>query len=200
MFEQMNSFQQAFAPVGTGGTTSPTPVNRRSKSFKDCIVFWTVNLIVVLPAILVVYLTIVAEGLRYLLGAFATPLSRTPIPGAGMLRDLDGWDRADIASVTALILSITVSYIWYRIFNELSGHGNLMGGQRSSIVGLLLLAISLVLVVGDSLIFYCGISSQANTGWTETPAYVSVGATILYAVGLAFLGAYHSDYHTSGEV
>ena len=200
MFEEMQSFQNAFAQVRPDGTAASAPIIRKRKSLKQRLVFWLVNLVLVLPAILVVYLTVVAEGLRLLLGVFGTRLSRTAIPGAGILEQFDGWNRVDIASVTALILCVTVSYVWFRVFNELSGRGDLAQGGTPQVVLLLLSIIAAILVIGDALIFYFGLSSQASSGWTETPQYVCVGATVLYSVGLAFLGAYHGDYHTSGEV
>ncbi|MEO1616657.1 MAG: hypothetical protein AAFV88_12445 [Planctomycetota bacterium] len=198
MFEQMGSFDNGFSPVGSGEAGS---ISRRRKSLKSQLVFWFVNLFLVVPAIVVVYLTIVADGLRSTLAVFATKLSKLPIPGAGVLAEFDGFNRIDIASVTALILCVTVSYIWYRVFIELSGNGPLgRRGPGADILVWVLGVIAAILVIGDAFIFYAGMSSQASSGWNSTPQFVCIGATVVYTVGLAFLGGYHADYHTTEEI
>ncbi|QDV81381.1 hypothetical protein [Planctomycetes bacterium TBK1r] len=198
MFEQMGTFDSAFQPTGQEAASS---LPRRRKSLKSQIVFWLVNLVLVAPAIVVVYLTIVADGLRNLMSVFATKLSKLPIPGIGAMAGFDGFNRIDIAAVTAMILCVTVSYIWFRVFTELSGHGRLSRQSNGNpILVWLLVGIAAILVIGDALIFYAGMSNQAAGGWTGTPQSVCIGATVVYSVGLAFLGGYHADYHTSEEV
>ncbi|MEO1527977.1 MAG: hypothetical protein AAFX06_21295 [Planctomycetota bacterium] len=200
MFDQMaDAFDHGFTPVGSETSRSISPLKRR-KSLKSRITFWLVNLLLVAPAIIVVYLTVVADGLRASIDVFATRLNKLPVPGAGMLAQFDGFDRIDIASVTALILCVTVSYLWYRIFIELSGHGRFNNpDQRQMILMWFFGVMAIVIIVGDALIFLAGMTGQAS-GWGGSSQPMCIGATVVYAFGLALLGGYHADYHTSGEL
>ena len=150
----------------------------------------------------VVYLTVVADGLRASIAVFGTSDSAN-----FQFQGLDSWlnsmafDRIDIACVTALILCVTVSYLWYRIFIELGGHGRFLGATGNQRVLMWFFAvIAAVLVVGDALLFYTGMSGQSASGWGGVSQNVCVGATVVYAVGLAFLGGYHADYHTAEDI
>lgn len=201
MFEQMGTFDQGFEPVGGSDAAGPVGPFKRRKSLSSRLIFWSANLLLVAPAIIGIYLTVVADGLRNSLSVFATRLSKLPIPGIGIMAEFDGFDRIDIATVTALIMCVTVSYLWYRIFIELSGHGRFAGGSgRQDILMWVFAAIAAVLIVGDALIFYAGMSGQTASGWGAQSSTVCIGATIVYAVGLAFLGGYHADYHTTEEI
>ncbi len=91
MFDDFDSFDQAFAPVGVGETASGRirPLKKR-KTIKEQIFFWILNLIL-LPMVGICYLTVGAEGLRKLMGVFAMRLYKLPIPGAEFLQHYSGF-------------------------------------------------------------------------------------------------------------
>ncbi|MDA8746016.1 hypothetical protein N9N28_15430 [Rubripirellula amarantea] len=199
MFEQLGTFDQAF-PSPSGSSTAISPPLKRRRPWGEVVVFWGANLFV-LPIVGTIYATIIAEGLRRLMPIFQLRLYKLPIPGAGLARQYDGFDRLDTAIVMSLLLFVLVTWIWNRIFTELLGFGTIM--QRRSqapIVFGLLSFVAFVILAGDALIFYVGLSSQSSSGWSETPSYVAPVATLIYSCGLAILGWWHSDYQHSNLV
>ena len=201
MFDDFDSFDQAFAPVGAGDTSS-TPVTpiRKRKSIRERIFFWSLNL-VLLPIVGICYLTVGAEGLRKMMNVFSLRLYKLPVPGAEYLQYYSGFDKLDIAMLAALVLFVAVAILWVRIFRELHHLDQLTQRRKSNPILFYLLAIiATVIIVGDAGIFYVGLKSQTSNGWTETPESVPAVATILYSCGLALLGAWHADFHTSGRV
>ncbi len=202
MFDDFDSFDQAFAPVGVGETSSGSvrPLKKR-KSLKEKIFFWTLNLIL-LPVTGICYLTVGAEGLRKLMSIFAMRLYKLPIPGAEFLQDYSGFDKLDIAMLAAIVLFTAVTILWVRIFRELQSSDRISQQRRHNpILFFLLAGIAAIIIFGDAGIFYIGLKSQTSNGWTDTPAYVPAVATILYTAGLALLGAWHADFHySSGAV
>lgn len=200
MFEQFDSFQQAFgASPGSGQPprSNSKPMKRR-RSFGEFIVFWGLNS-VILPLVVLCYLTVGAEGLRQTMEVFQTRFYRLPIPGAGMLRNYDGFDRLDLALPMAFVLFVAVTMLWIRVFKELQSDGNLANQRnRNPILFYLLAGIVAVVVLGDAGIFYAGLSSTVASNWNETAEYVPLIATVIYSAGLALLGAWHADYHQPG--
>ncbi|MEO8165589.1 MAG: hypothetical protein ABI619_09350, partial [Betaproteobacteria bacterium] len=112
----------------------------------------------------------------------------------------DGWNRLDLALVMALLLCVAVTYLWFRIFGAI-GHGSATGQPHERPVMVCVLAvIAATVILADALIFYIGLSSRSATGWSNTPAYVPAVATAIFVAGLALIGAWHHDYHSSGAV
>lgn len=201
MFDQLGSFDQAFARTPDGGGQLPDvkPLRVR-KTWGQRIVFWGTNA-VFMPFVALCYLTIGAEGLRQMMSIFSMRLYKTPIPGAGLLRQYDGWDRVDLAMLMALLLFAAVTFIWIRVFTELMGFGNLAERRaKNPVLFFLLTTIVAIIVLGDCAIFYCGLEAKATSSWGDTPEYVPAIATIIYMAGLALIGAWHADYHCSGTV
>lgn len=196
MWDAMGSFDQAFAKSPGG----QPPQLRMQKTLGEQIAFWGANTLL-LPFIGVCYLVVSAEGLRQMMPVFATRLYKLPVPGAGLMRGYDGFDRLDLAIVMALLLCVAISFLWFRVFLELMGSGAYAGALRGKPVLFYLLAsICGVILLGDATIFYFGLQSKAASGWSETPAYVPALATALYMTGLSLVGAWHADYHTNGTV
>ncbi|QDT07488.1 hypothetical protein K227x_59150 [Rubripirellula lacrimiformis] len=199
MFEQMGSFDQAFPTTGENASKATRQVTR-SRTWREVLVFWGANLFV-MPIVGTIYATIIAEGLRRLMPIFQLRLYKLPIPGAGLARHYDGFDRLDLAIVMSLLLFAVVTWLWVRVFSELLGFGTIVSQRQSNpVVFYLLSFIALVILAGDALIFYVGLASQSSSGWTETPPYVAPVATLIYSCGLAMLGWWHSDYHNSNRV
>ena len=104
-----------------------------------------------------------------------------------MARQYDGFDRLDLAIVMSLLLFVVVTWLWNRVFSELQGFGSIVSRRKQSpIVFCLLSFIAVVILAGDALIFYVGLSSQSSSGWSETPSYVAPVATLIYSCGLLF--------------
>jgi hypothetical protein len=72
--------------------------------------------------------------------------------------------------------------------------------KRAPVVFYLLTGLAGVIIFLDAALFYFGLASQTASGWSAAPAYVVPAATVLYTAGLALVGAWHADYHTSNTV
>ncbi len=195
MFRAFDQFDEAFSQPGTGQAT-PRPIRRR-KTLKQRFVFVVANLLI-LPVIGLVYAVVSADGIRQLMPIFQRRLYQLPVPGAGVLQRFDGWNRADLAIVVALLLFAVLTWLWTRVFLELQGYGPIaMQRLRTPIVFYLLTFLAGVIIVFDAGLFYFGLASQTSSGWSDVPDFVVPAATLLYACGLAVLGWWHSDYSTS---
>lgn len=201
MLEELGDFDQAFAHAPEPGSPAPSlgPLRRR-KTLRERFAFWGLNLLI-MPLVALCYLTIGAEGLRRTMGVFSMRLYKLPVPGAGLLRQYDGWDRLDLSMLMALVLFGGVTFIWMRLFRELLGFGAVrqVGSRRPILLGLLGV-VAIIVVLGDAAIFYVGLQSQVASGWGDAPEYVPLVATVVYMAGLALVGAFHADYHYSGIV
>lgn len=195
MFDQMGSFDQAFAR-GPDGPAAPL---RLRKTSEQRAFFWGANL-VVMPLVALVYLTVSAEGLRAMMPVFATPLWKA-VPGGELMRGYAGWSRLDLAMAAALLLFLAVSALLARLFEVLMNGADLEEARaKKPVLFYALAAVAAVVLLGDSAIFYLGLQSKAASGWTETPGYVPALATLMYLSGLALVAAWHADYRTSGAV
>jgi len=195
------SFDQVFAPVESDEKTAK-PVRRlpKRKTLKEQIVFWTLNSMI-LPLVAICYLSIGADGLRQMMAGLSVRLHKLPIPGAEFLKDYSGFERLDVAMLAAIVLFVGVAILWVRVFRELQDVNELISRRRANPIRfILLVVIAAIIIVADAGIFWVGLSSQASSGWTDTPAYVPVAATVLYMAGLALVGCWHSDYHYSNRV
>ena len=200
MFE-FEGFDQAFAPVGPDEQSSKrVPRLRKRKTLKEQIVFWALNGLI-LPIVAICYQTIGADGMRRMMSGLSLRLHKLPIPGAEYLKSYSGFERLDIAMLAATALFVAVAILWVRVFRELQDVGELKQQRNENPIRFFLLVIIAgIVIAADAGIFFVGLSSQASNGWSETPAYVPVAATVLYMAGLALLGAWHSDYHYSNRI
>lgn len=196
MLDDYGPYDEAFSDA----PGAPRPPLRVGKTISQRVAFYAANAIV-LPLVAVCYLTVSAEGLRAQLPVMSTRLSRLPVPGAGYLAGFDGWDRLDLATVTALGLCAAVTMIWIRVFEALMSAGGLAERfARRPALTAALAAVVLVIVLGDLTIFFAGLSAKSHSGWSQTAWYVAPLASVLYVAGLALIGAWHADYRQSGAV
>jgi len=194
MFDAFRQFDPVYS---SAGRHEPPPPLRRRKTLKQRFVFYVANLLV-LPVICLVYATIIADGIRLLMPIFQKRLYQLPIPGSGLARHYDGWDRADLAIIVSVLLFFVITWLWCRIFTELQGYGPIWSQrQRSPILFYLLSFTAGVIIIVDAGIFYFGLASQTSQGWSDAPEFVVPAATLIYCCGLALLGWWHSDYSTS---
>lgn len=202
MFESFNSFHEAFtAAQGSGDQPHPKRRrHRRRKTVGQVVGFYGLN-IIVLPLVVLCYLTVVAEGLRATMSVFQTRFHRLAIPGASYLRDLDGWDKLDLAIPMALVLFIALGLLWKKVFVFLQD-GSLIAKQKheNPVLFYLMVGIVLIIVLGDAGIFYAGLSSTVASSWNENAGYIPAVATVIYGAGLALLGAWHADYYKSESI
>ena len=195
------SFDEAFAPVGPNDKTArPVPRLRMAKTLKEQFVFWALNALI-LPIVAICYQTIGADGMRRMLSGLSIRLHKLPIPGAEYLKSYSGFERLDIATLAATALFVAVGVLWVRIFRELQDVGELKLQRSQNPIRFFLLAvIAGIIIFADGFIFWVGLSSHAASGWTETPAYVPLAATILFMASISLLGAWHCDYHYSNRI
>lgn len=194
-------YDQPYAPLGIDDDKAqPVRRLRKSRTIKEQIVFWGLNA-VILPSVAICYMTIGADGLRRMMSGLSLRLHKLAVPGAEYLESYSGFERLDLAMVIAFILFVAVTILWVRVFRELQNVGELrLQRNQNPIRFFLLIVIAAVVLITDAGIFFVGLSSQASSGWSETPAYVPLGATALYLCGLALIGAWHCDYHYSNRI
>lgn len=201
MFDQLGSFEPVYPRSEMDSRHQPAtrPIRRR-RTLRECLVFYLANAII-MPVVAVIYATIIAEGLRRLMAIFQTRIYKLPIPGVGLAKNYDGWDRLDLAIIMSLLLFVVVTWLWGRVFVELQGQGTIANKRHTQpVVFYLLSFIAATLILGDAAIFYVGLSTQASSGWNETPSYVAPCATVLYTCGLAVIGWWHSDWKTTSNL
>ncbi len=170
------------------------------KSFRQRVMFYGINLLVG-PLICLIYWTIVADGIETVIPIGRMPLHRLAVPGAGLLKAYDGFDRLTISHIISLVAFSAALFLWARVFIEMMGGGTLSGlRHRAPVVYWILASIVFAILFGDAALFYIGLQVQASSSWNETPAYVPIATAALYMCGLAAFGAFHADYHCSGSV
>ncbi|MEM9409501.1 MAG: hypothetical protein AAGA30_00140 [Planctomycetota bacterium] len=189
---------QAFAMVGPDeDAAQPTATLLQSKTIKERVVFWLSNLLI-LPIVVISYVTIASDGLRRMLGGLAIRLHKLALPGAEYLESYSGFDRLDTATLASFALFVAVGILWVRIFRELQDVGELkLQRSRNPVRFFLLAIIAGTIILADSLIFYIGLSIQASSGWNDTPEWVPIAFTVLFMCSISALGAWHCDYHYS---
>lgn len=198
MFDGFDQFDQAFMQESINrGHVRAAPPLRRRRTIKQVFSFYVANLIV-MPIVGLVYASIIADGIRLLLPIFRRRLYQLPIPGAGLARNFDGWDRADLAIVVSILLFGVITWLWCKIWIELMGYGSILAQrERNPMVFMMLSVIAGVILLLDAGIFYYGLAAQTSSGWSNAPEFIVPAATLIYACGLAVLGWWHADYHTS---
>ncbi len=195
-----DSYDEVFGATDPDGDFPKSRMLQQRKTLRQRITFYMLN-VLVMPLVAICYLTIGAHGLRNIMGIFAMRLYKLPIPGVGLMKGYDGWNRLDLALPSALLLFVAVTIIWVQVFKELQRNdGSLETRNRNPLLFYVLAAIAGIIILGDTTIFYTGLASRTASSWNETPNYVPIAASVIYMAGLALIGAWHSDYHSSGVV
>ena len=182
-------FDQTFA------TDDPDNPIRMNRTWKESFVFWLSN-ILVLPLIATVYLSVSAEGLRRSLSLLNLKLFKLPIPGVGVLRNYDGWDRLDLAMPLALLLFIAVSLLWGRIFRGLyDTTRTTIRRSHNPALFYLMAGLLATILIADASIFYIGLESHTAGNWSEAAKFAPAVATAVFVAVPALLAAWHADHH-----
>lgn len=200
MWNKFEQFENVFpADPGNGDTVSPGTPPRRRKPKKETLAYWFINAAVG-PGVGMIYLSVGAHGTRELLEVTRMRLYQLPIPSIGIIRGYDGWNRLDLALVFAGVLCLAVSILWFKIFDSLQTPGALAAKrERSPVLFYLHAAICAIVIVCDSGLFFVGLSSSSD-GWTDTPGYVPLLATLLFTASIALWGAWHADHKNAEKV
>ena len=189
-------FDQTFA---SDDPNNPNPI-RMKRTWREEFIFWFLNALI-LPLISTVYLAVSAAGLRLSLSLLNLKLFKLPIPGAGLLRNYDGWDRLDLAMPLALLLFVAVSLLWGRIFRGLydttktsirRSHNPVLFYLVAGLLGTILFA--------DAAIFYIGLESHTAGNWSEAAKFAPAVATAVFVAVPALLAAWHADHHYNNIV
>lgn len=130
----------------------------------------------------IIYIAIIADGLRYLFPAFGMKLWK--IPGFGELKNYEGTYKLDIAPFLALFLMIAVFTFWHLLVRmwlrrewERTEDENPYGwnGENHSI---LILSVGGLTLAADLIIFYIAV---VQTGWAGAVfSFTALIATVAY--------------------
>lgn len=137
----------------------------------------------------IVYMSIIRDGLRFVLPSLATKLSR--IPGLGFLNDFELGYQLDMAVPMALFVLLAVFWLWDRTLNMwLAGEAIPFNGRsrlplfrlRSE---LFIYGMAFIVLSADSVLFYISI---VRSNWGGSPiSFTAMLATVLYAAVLIFV-------------
>lgn len=197
-FEDLEGYGQAFDP---DKPVEGEKALRKRHTWSERLSFYGGNALL-LPPIAFSYFVVGGEGLRQLLGVLGTKVYRTPLPGAGALKNFDGWDRLDVAQIFAAVLFILILMTWKVVFAESMGNGKYWQQRKDNpVLVYLLLGLVSVLLIADLVIFYAGLESKMTGSWSVSDSgALPALAAILYAAIQALLGFWHADYADSGKV
>lgn len=190
-FTNYGKFDEAFSE---GASTVPL---RRRKTLRERFVFFMANLLI-MPIVALIYSSVIADGLRSVMPIFERRLYQLPLPGIGILKTYDGFDRMDLSIIVSLLLFLVLTWLWCKVFTEIMGFGTIFNQRQSNPVLFFSIAFIVgVIILGDALLFYIGLKTQSSGGWREVNDLVLQGATLLYTCGIAVIGWWHSDFKNS---
>lgn len=200
MREDLDTFDNALPrDDGDEGVIAMPHVIKRRKTFGEVTKFWALN-IVIAPLLFMLCLAVAAQGIRELVSVMRTRLYRLPFPGIENLRDYQGFSDLDLSHIASGLLFVAVTFIWVRVISESKGYGEVMGYRESSPLAFYLYAsIAAIILIADAFVFYVGLAAKSNA-WNETPWYVPIACTLLYAAGVAAFAALHQSYHQPNRV
>lgn len=146
----------------------------------------------VLPCIFILYWMINAQGLRQIT-ILATPLYKVPLPIIGQLKHYDGLYRLDLANILAILQLCFVWVFWIVIVKYLFyGPQVSEDGLNQKSYYAFILTIAVLLIVGDTIVFYAGTSDHLGSMWAgDNPVFVPAVASITYMALLAAIAFFH---------
>ena len=163
--------------------------------------FFGLNL-VVMPPVVLIYVTVVSKGLEITLPVLGTKLYRTGFPGIGALKQYDGFDRLTIATLMSLVLCIVLLMTYKKLFELLQSPGQLkLLRSENPVLFTIVAGIFSTVILADGAAFYAGVASELNSSWgSETSGAIPAVATVLYAATLASISLWHHDYFKTESV
>lgn len=164
-------------------------VKRRRFKFK--LFLWTAT---TLPCIGILYWHIVAAGIRVQMPVFAFPLRKLPLPGFSYLAHYEGAYKLDLANVFSVFLLFAVWHLWV-VMQRLYLFGHDPRSRPPSIdhdrYRRIVLSLGIPIVLGDTLIFYCGVADKVDALWGSSSLFVPIVASAMYMAVLAFVAFVH---------
>jgi len=160
--------------------------------------FFGMNLLLI-PLVVVIYITINAEGLRAFMPFFGMPAYRLPIPGFSVLQEYDGWDRLDLGHITAFGLLILLSWIWAWVVKHLANGGDAeFEREIRPVLFYIWTLVSTALIGIEAAVFFAGLVSFGGGLWSSTSWAVAFGVTALYMLGMLCIAKWHNDFKYGG--
>ena len=143
---------------------------------------------IVLPALAIVYWTIIAAGTRTLAPILATKLYKVPVPGLfAWMRHYVTWRDIDVANILSLIV---LAFVWVSVglMMHILIHGEFrIGTPREPFVRAFILTTAPVLLLADAALFYAALSETGSLFATGRIALSPIIMTVLYTTLLLFL-------------
>lgn len=135
-----------------------------------------------LPPIMIVYIMLVAPGLRFIAPEFGVKLHKFPLPGFSYLRHYEGFDRMDLAHIFAVIMLVAVWYFLLKlmtiVFDDKFYFAN--KSWNSEPYSWFVLAAGLVLLVIDCVLFYTSLTCHGSVWGGSVFSFSATLATLLY--------------------
>jgi hypothetical protein len=133
----------------------------------------------------VIYISVIAEGLRRLVPALGQRLYR--LPGLGALREYEATYRLDLAPFLAVFILIAVWYLWDEILQlwlRRECDDDESPWNRAN-HGLLIVSLGIVILGSDAVLFYI---AMTQIGWQGAGfSFPALLATVAYLAVLIFV-------------
>ncbi|QDT43496.1 hypothetical protein Pan241w_35970 [Gimesia alba] len=131
----------------------------------------------------IVYIAIIAEGLRQLVPTLGQKLYK--LPGLTFLQDYEATYRLDIAPIFALFLMIAVWFLWGKVLQMWLVSDFAGPGWNSESYAMLVYILAFTILGADMILFY---SAVTQMGWSGSSfSFSAVIATAAYVGVLIFV-------------
>lgn len=190
MSQQFQDFDSAFQTAGSSHSL------RRRKTLGQWGSFLVGN-VLLLPPLMITHSVVSGEGIGTALPVFQRKLWSLPIPGASLLIDYDGFDKLNLGFVAAVTLFLVAAQCWKSLFLMFQEFEGPVGLGQMSLPRLIRMAIFLCVIAADAGLFWAGLASHSASGWSQTPSFAPLLATVLFTALIAAVAAWHADFHTS---
>lgn len=135
-----------------------------------------------LPPIMIVYIMLVAPGLRFIAPEFGVKLHKFPLPGFSYLRHYEGFDRIDLAHIFAVIMLVAVWYFLLKLMTIVFADQFFFADKRwnSGPYSWFVLGTGLALLAIDCLLFYTSLTCHGSVFGGAVFSFSATLATALY--------------------
>jgi hypothetical protein len=147
---------------------------------------WTWNLFSV-TVLGVIYWSVIAEGLRFLVPFLGQRLSKLPIPGFSRLADFEWTHRLDLANAMSVFLFIAMWNLWGLLLKAWLGTSEVFqkSGWDAETYKTIVLTLGVVVLGADGVLFYIAMTQM---GWAGTRFSLSaLLATCMWVAVLVFV-------------
>jgi hypothetical protein len=155
-----------------------------------------------LPCLGVIYWHVISAGIRVQMPVFGLPLRKLPLPGFSYLGRYEGLYKLDLANIFSVCLLFAVWHLWIVMLRiHLLGDDTRSRPQRidRDKYRRMVLRLGIPIVLGDTLIFYCGVSDKVDALWGASSIFVPIVASAIYMSLLAFIAFIHVLLETESQ-